>query len=259
MMKGLCLCLVGVIVIPVLLNAQANRRTVTIGFTDGSAQTNALSFGSEIIKNIGYPLDNKKSIQIEYQNASNQTIVLNRENKDIVRIEYLITATKYKDAQGKEVVVPLGKKAFASKVYGFKVGNPKPLDYAANPDNALGEPNFNGDQDTGYVTLGCGGSIMLEFTNVYLVNVDGPDLYVFEIGMVVEPTFLEISKDGKEWLTIGEISGGEAKVDFGTLVKKEDRFRFIRLTDLKRNCKGDWPGADIDAVVAVGAIEMEKK
>ena len=90
------------------------------------------------------------------------------------------------------------------------------------------------------------------FDNV-LVDVDGPDLYVFEIGPAIEPTNLAISQDGQEWIEIGKILGGRADIDISAFVEPGRTFHFVRLTDLKKDCGGAWPGADIDAVGAIGS------
>jgi OOP family OmpA-OmpF porin len=102
--------------------------------------------------------------------------------------------------------------------------------------------------------------LTLKFSDNVLVDIEGPDLYVFEIGPAIEPTNLAISKDGQEWIEIGKISGGRADVDISPFVKPGETFRFIRLTDLKTECGSAWPGADIDAVGAIGsAIRISLK
>lgn len=159
------------------------------------------------------------------------------------------------DYKGNKIFLPCGDMAFADRLVSFNVGNPAPIPSAMNPGEILGDNNYNETKDKGYVTLGCGGSITVEFTKVYLVDKSGPDLYVFEIGPAVEPTRLEISAYGTHWIDIGRVSGGKASVDISRYVSPGQRFRFVRLTDLKTGCSGDWPGADIDAVAALGCVE----
>jgi OOP family OmpA-OmpF porin len=49
-------------------------------------------------------------------------------------------------------------------------------------------------------------------------------------------------------------------IDISPFVKPGDTFHYVRLTDLKTNCGESWPGADIDAVGAVGsAIQISLK
>lgn len=160
------------------------------------------------------------------------------------------------DYKGRKVFLPCGELAFADRMVSYNVGAPKPIKSSMNPYECLGPNNYNEAADAGYVTLGCGGSITLEFSKVFLVDKEGPDLYVFEVGPAVESTRLEISYDGVDWVNVGSISGGKASVDISAYVKPSDKFRFVRLTDLKSGCGGDWPGADIDAVAAIGCVSV---
>jgi OOP family OmpA-OmpF porin len=159
---------------------------------------------------------------------------------------------EYSNGRGGTVVLPLGDISFADEVVSYEVGkgSAEPLLIYMNPKNALGAPNQNGD--SGFVSLGCGGTLILKFTDNALINIDGPDLFVFEVGSLIEPTMLSISKDGKKWIEVGKISGGTAAVDIGDSVKTGEKFNYVKLTDLKTQCKGESPGADIDAVAAIG-------
>ena len=46
--------------------------------------------------------------------------------------------------------------------------------------------------------------------------------------------------------------GGSAAVDIHAWAQPGEAFHFVRLTDRKSACGGNWPGADIDAVAAIG-------
>jgi OmpA-OmpF porin, OOP family len=162
-------------------------------------------------------------------------------------------AKTYRDAHKGTVTFPLGDLSFADEVVSFQMGEPHADPLYSDPKDALGPPDYDEKTDTKYTTLGCGGVLTLRFTDDVLIDVKGPDLYVFEIGPDIEPTRLEISKDGEQWVDIGHISGGTAAVDIGPHVKSGDVFHYVRLTDLKKACGGQWPGADIDAVGAIGA------
>jgi outer membrane protein OmpA-like peptidoglycan-associated protein len=95
--------------------------------------------------------------------------------------------------------------------------------------------------------------LTLRFVDNVLVDIPGPDLYVFELG-VLEATRLSISRDGDSWIRIGVISGGRADVDISRFAFAHDVFHFVRLEDLKQNCEDPYrPGADIDAVGAIGS------
>lgn len=152
-------------------------------------------------------------------------------------------------------MLPMGDISFADRVVAFHEGSPasRQLD-ARDPEGAIGPLDFDFAADTGrYVTLGCRGSIVLAFSDNALIDQPMADLHVWEIGPDAEPTRLEISANAEDWIEVGRIAGGTASVDIADFVSPGDSFRFVRLTDI--DClgrDGDWPGADIAAVAAVG-------
>ncbi len=162
------------------------------------------------------------------------------ENEDI--------GNTYVDSRRKYIYLPFGDLSFADEVISHDLGTD-----GSNSAGVLGEPDMALEnfrlKDTRIGNLGLNGVLTLEFTNNALTDVNGPDLYVFEMGKI-EPTKLEISKDGKDWLEIGKIEGGTAKVDIAEFVKPGETFNYIRLTDL--DTYSTVPGADVDAVAAIG-------
>ncbi len=162
--------------------------------------------------------------------------------------------------RGKEICFPLGAVSFADAVIALEMGQPKAeFSGAMIAEAALGEPDNDPTLETEtdipqrYVTIGCRGTLTLRFLDNVLQDVSGSDLYVFEIGDHVEPTRLAISGDNINWTEIGDIRGGLAAVDIGPFVQPGAVFRYVRLTDLGKRCDSRWPGADIDAVGAIGA------
>ena len=109
------------------------------------------------------------------------------------------------------------------------------------------------------MTLGDGGQITLRFTNNSLTGSGSSalDLWIFEVGPDVEDTFVDISKDGANWFSVGKVAGATAGIDidaygFGT----SDFFSYVRLTDdTDEGEQGDGQtvGADIDAVGAISS------
>src|SRR5690606_27928500 len=99
------------------------------------------------------------------------------------------------------------------------------------------------------------GRLTLEFTDNGFVDMEGSDLYVWEVGPSKENFNLEISKDGKEWLNLGIIDGGKSFIDIAPVVTDiRDVFYFVRITDVKDICSGNSPGADIDAVGTISGV-----
>lgn len=162
----------------------------------------------------------------------------------------------YPDGHGGFVYMPNGKISFADEIVELVEGTPQceAVNNGGAKEVILGEANYNIETRKGFFTIGCGGSITVRFTDNALTDIEGPDLYIFEVGSEIENTQLEISKDGVTWITVGEISGGRAEVDIKDFVKPNEVFYYVRLTDLKTSCAGSFPGADIDAIAALGSV-----
>jgi outer membrane protein OmpA-like peptidoglycan-associated protein len=148
------------------------------------------------------------------------------------------------------VYLPLGEASFADEVVTATRGSGA-IQFPEK--NCIGTPDYvektNVKDNLGVYNLGLGGSLVVKFTNNALVDVNGTDLYIFEMGEI-EPTNLEISTDGQKWLSVGTISGGVAEVDISKVAQANEYYYFVRLTDLKT--QSTVPGADVDAVAAIG-------
>jgi hypothetical protein len=156
---------------------------------------------------------------------------------------------------------PGGEASFADGVVSYDPafgGGAVPTAAFRDPLKALGAPDFPEGVDPEYVSLGAGGRIVLRFTNNALTGSGNADLdlWIFEIGPDVEDTFVDISKDGSTWFSVGAVTGSTRGVDidafgFGT----SDLFSFVRLTDniALDATSGVTVGADIDAVGAISS------
>jgi OOP family OmpA-OmpF porin len=167
--------------------------------------------------------------------------------KEVVPIE--VTTT-----QGSTVLFSGGDISWADSVVSFRSGDPAPK-RSADPNAALGKPDYRGIDDardeSTYVSLGHGGELVLALTDNVLVDGEGPDLAIFEIGPEIEPILVAIGEDGQNvMLPVGRVEGSTCTVDIAPYVKPGQRFGFIKLTDAKagKSNNSDWPGADIDAI-----------
>lgn len=156
--------------------------------------------------------------------------------------------------QGRRAIcLPQGAASFADSVVSFTPGARPSEDVWAQPRFALGEPDYTRTTAPGFLSLGCDGTLVLRFDDNALVEVDGPDLYVFEVGPAVEATDLAVSVDGRTWLEVGRIEGARAELELRGIIDPDDAYRYVRLTNRSRTCGGRHSGADIDAVAAVGS------
>jgi hypothetical protein len=145
-----------------------------------------------------------------------------------------------------------------------------------NPVSALGAPNSTSKKhplsslsERHDVSLGMGGRIVLRFTNNALTGSgdDAPDLWIFEAGEKTESVFVEISKDGKSWKSVGHTDNKHNGIDIDAFgLGPEDYFAYVRLTDDIEEGENNgvwyegewvgWGGADIDAVGAISSVSL---
>jgi OOP family OmpA-OmpF porin len=169
----------------------------------------------------------------------------------------MVTPVEAMTTQGIKVVFTGGEICWADSVVSFTPGEPAP-GRSRDPKSAVGRPDYKGTDDAEdevtYVSLGHGGELVLEFSDNVLVDGEGADLAVFEIGPEVEPILVAISEDGVNWLDdVGRLEGSTSVVDIGPFVGPGRRFRFVRLTDARtgKSNNSAWPGADVDAIGAI--------
>lgn len=159
------------------------------------------------------------------------------------------------------VEFPDGAASFADAVvsYGASSGGGNvPTTRFQDPNEALGSPDFDSTDLSGFVSLGAGGQIVLKFTDNSLTGSgdSADDLWIFEIGPDVEGTDVEISKDGNTWHSVGSVGGSTAGIDIDSFgFSATDFFSFVRLTDVlsEGHTDGSTVGADIDAVGAISS------
>jgi len=84
------------------------------------------------------------------------------------------------------------------------------------------------------------------------------DLWIFEIGSAIEPTSVDISTNGANWINVGNTSGGTYGIDIDAYLSSGvvlgERYSYVKLTDLLPHQSGSpYEGADIDAVGAISS------
>ena len=149
----------------------------------------------------------------------------------------------------------LSAQKYASKVVSYLIGgmNNKNTDV----DLILKEPHTSSKSKKAYdVSLG-GGFIVVDM-GVTIVDGNGPDLVVHESGSSIsgassEPFYVKGSPTMKpgSWVFLGEYSGDKTSIDLKTFGVNNIRYIAIFDTYFKTNDSAEYPGADIDAVVAL--------
>ncbi len=161
----------------------------------------------------------------------------------------------YRIDRYESIYLPLGKISFADKLVEFKVGSPVPVKKYRDSLQCLHEPNYRNYQTPNFLSLGCSGSLTVEFTDNGFMNLPGEDLYLFEVGPSQEAAKIEISQNGTDWMYAGKIAGGKSSLDLSNVgIDTETVFYFLRITDLKQLCKSKSAGADIDAIGAINSV-----
>lgn len=165
-------------------------------------------------------------------------------------------------AQAKEyggVIFPQGDRSFAESVVEFTVNDPEVGPGWDDPTAALGPP------DDKAVALGNAvegippGELIVAFDSHRLIDIEGDDLYIFEIGPEVEATEVAISTDLITWYDLGRIEGSTRGIDLADYpeVPSDHGFRYVRLRDYPdgHTSGAPFPGPDIDAVGAIGSLD----
>jgi len=163
-------------------------------------------------------------------------------------------ARSFKDNKGVEVLLPQGELSFADLAVSYTPGTKMPTkEIHRDPAQALGVPDYTRPSAPGFVSLGCDGSVVVQFTDNVLTNVAGTDLYIFEVGPDVEAAEVAISNNGTNWISVGTIEGSRSEIDIEPYVEADSLFTYVKITNASKDCSGNTPGADIDAVAAVGS------
>ncbi len=139
--------------------------------------------------------------------------------------------------------------AYADRVASFKPGNPTSARFN-DPEATLGRPDFNEAALSGFLTLGVGGSITVEFVDNIAVDGPGPDIEIYGDPNDDEMWIGEVSADCVNFKSFGKVRE-RAKLDLATVGLTSARC--VRLTDDGDPAGGASPGAELDAIVALNS------
>lgn len=147
-----------------------------------------------------------------------------------------------------------------------------------NPLDSLGVPDYDSGLETGSYALGNGGLVEVAFTDNLLTSSGNSDddLYIFEIGPLVEDTFVAIrptvstqallnamdDADGDGFYEVGKVAGSISGIDidsfFPGFAAGQLKFDAVQLIDdpNENQTTGVFVGADIDAVGAISSVPV---
>ena len=161
----------------------------------------------------------------------------------------------FSGSDGKRIYLPLGHISFADSISRFRLGFPRPKTIYRDSTMALGRPDYKGYDSPDFLSIGCKGEVTFYFKDNGFMNLEGPDLTVFEVGPARERTRVEISVDGKSWKFAGDAAGATSTLEFSDRgIDSTTIFKYVRLLDLKDECTGKSAGADIDAIAAINSV-----
>ncbi len=165
------------------------------------------------------------------------------------------TGKHYKIDRYDRIYMPMGKISFADRLVEYTVGDPPPIKKYTDGAQCLHEPDYTNYHTPNFVSLGCGGTLVVEFIDNGFMNLPGDDLYIFEVGPSRESAKIEISENGKDWIYAGTISGGKSSLDLSQEgIATDVVFYFLKITDLEDLCRSISAGADIDAIGAINSV-----
>lgn len=163
-----------------------------------------------------------------------------------------------------------GDAAFADEVVYFTPGTYGISGHTYSDNSkALHAPDYQGGKLDGKtaLSLGNGGSLIVAFTdNILTTSGDNKlDLWIFEVGSLVEKAEIAVSTDGINWIEVGNIEGSTSGVDLdsyiGKGIKANGQYRFVRIIDdyKDRSDKAPYAGADIDAIGAITTVVVKEE
>jgi len=98
------------------------------------------------------------------------------------------------------------------------------------------------------------GYLIVEFIDNVLVDGPGADLFIYITND--HPARVEISEDGMNFLYVGQTVGYPGAIDIAPYAGADDRFRFVRLSDVPADEEhSECGGPSIDAIGAMGPAE----
>jgi OOP family OmpA-OmpF porin len=180
-----------------------------------------------------------------------------QDREDSLSVPSALTWTyTFPDSSG-TLTFPVGTCSFADTVIlydpgstGAETGGEPDTDFQ-KPESALGVPDWSADDRPGFVALGSGGTLILQFSDNVLLDGPGPDLCIFLAD--TDDVNVWISHDGRIFHFAGRASRKKPCIDILPCAEPGFVYPFVKIRDdpLQGGETNPALGADIDAVGAV--------
>ena len=139
--------------------------------------------------------------------------------------------------------------AYADRVVGFIPGDPVDPRFLI-ADTVLGPPDFDEPTLSGFLGLGVGGTIAVEFVDNLAVDGPGADIDILGDPYNDDRWTVEVSTDCANYVSVGEM-GERASLDLASAGLTS--VRCLRFTDDGSPAGEGLPGAELDAVEALNS------
>jgi predicted amidohydrolase YtcJ len=154
-------------------------------------------------------------------------------------------------ASGHAALCPFtaGGDPYIDRVVSFTPGEPANPDFRI-ADTVLGPPDFDEQALTGFLALGVGGVLTVEFVDNLAVDGPGDDIDILGDPYDDDRWIIEVSTDCSAYVSFGEM-GERASVDLASVGLAS--VRCLRFTDDGSPAGEGIPGAELDAVEALNS------
>lgn len=179
------------------------------------------------------------------------------------------TASAQEPVEFEGITFNAGESSFADSVERYELNDNTDVGEGwDDPQDALGVPDYDSDEEVGAVSLGNAsdegtpGELIVAFDGNRLIDIEGDDLYIFEVGTAAEASSVAVSNDLDNWYEIGVIEGDTRGIDLAEYpeIPEDAAFQYVRLMDVPNGSSTSSPygGPDIDAVGAIGSIDASE-
>jgi hypothetical protein len=151
--------------------------------------------------------------------------------------------------------LPMGEICFADSVLHYDPGRPglntggEPDSKFTDPDRCLGPPS---EAIKDFVSLGSGGTLILQFNDNVVYDGPGPDLYFWIPDLIPVEATVWISRDGVVFLHAGRISSENPTLDLSGTAEPGEFYTQLKIRDDSADTlKNASLGIDLDAVASI--------